>query len=168
MLNFINSIKKFFSSKCSSEHEKCSFYKPTEKRLVKLQSFSLKIQEKQWADNFLRKNINPQFSSGIRKGSFDNSAGKDLTGIWQFFAQTPKKRRLHLFLISVPQKWSSASVEWVFHFLGKNILLSGRKFFAECPKKIKIRIGPSQQFPSELNPKTVRKHDFYYPNGRFL
>ena len=127
--------------------------------------------EKHWADNSFRKSINPHCSSGIEKSSFDNSAGKDSPGVWRLtiFCETSQKMSITPFFEqSVPKKRSSSSVECLFYSLGKNMLLSGRKFFAECPKKIKIRIGPSQQFPSELNPKTVRKHDFYYPNGRFL
>ena len=37
--------KKLSGRKCSSEHKKCSFLKPVEKFLVKMQNFSLKTQK---------------------------------------------------------------------------------------------------------------------------
>ena len=121
----------------------------------------------QWADNFFRKNMNPHCSFGIKKGSFDNSAGKGSPGVWQVFAQTPKKCRLHAFGKCVPQKRSSASKEWVFHFRGKNMLLSGQKVFAQCPKERKIRTFPRQHFFSKLIPTTDRKHVYFTPTDVF-
>ena len=109
---------------------------------------------------FFRKIINPHCSSGIRKGSFDNSAAKHAAGVLQFFAQTPKQCRLHLFLKMCSPKKILCISRMNSSFSRYKMLLSERKNFAQCPKQRKIRTFPSQHFSSKLIPKKVRMHVF--------
>ena len=108
---------------------------------------------------FFRKIINPHCSSGIRKGSFDNSAGKHSPSVWQFFAQTPKKCRLHLFLkMCSPKKILCISRKKSSFSRYKNVAIRAKSFCSMSEKK--IRTSPGQHFSSKLIPRKVRMHMF--------
>ena len=149
MYNFCKFHKKIFSRKQYSGHKKSSFHKSAEKLFLKLQKFFHQYPEKQWADNFFRKKYTLTLFFWILKKQFWQVHRKKFAGRLTIFCSSSRKTVDYTFVWKcVPQKWSSAQVEWIFHFLGKNMLLSGRNVFAECPKKIKIRTFPSQHFPS--------------------
>ena len=143
MSDFINSIKEnFLIEYVPLNTKKGSFCKPTENCLVKLQRFSLKTQKKQWADNFFRKIINPHCSSGIRKGSFDNSAGKHSPSVWQFFAQTPKQCRLHPFLkMCSPKKILCISRMKSFFSRYKDVAIRAKSCRSMSKKKKKLNFS---------------------------
>ena len=130
-------FKNFSDRRCSPGCKNCSFYKHAEKLLLKLRNFFTQNPEKKWADNFFRKTIHPHFSSGIVKCSFYNSAGRVLSRSTIFWANSEKSVDYTFFWKCVTQKRSSVKLEWSFQFQGKNMLLSGRKIFAQWPKKNK-------------------------------
>ena len=106
---------------------------------------------------FFQKKYTPTLFLWNLKMQFWQVRRKSFAGSLTIFCSSCRKSVDYTFVWKcVPQKWSSAQVEWNFHFLGKNMLLSGRNVFAECPKKIKIRTFPSQHFPSKLIPEDTQ------------
>ena len=97
-----------FSPKCFSGHVECSFDKPADDFLSKVQKFSLKVPKNYlfWKNFFISK-----MSSGHVKCSFDNTAEKIWLRVRIFFTECPKKFWFVFSLFFFRPKRSSEQVE---------------------------------------------------------
>ena len=86
---------------------------------------------------------------------------KSVAGCLTIFSANSLKKEVYTFFWKrFPQKRSSAQVQSIFQFLAKNMLLSGRKIFANVRKQFIKRTFSSQHFSSKMIPRTVGMHVF--------